>query len=109
MSWEYESAVLQPHTCRSSVCGQIQHAGYTPLRVVTAILEPSAHSAGDQSRNRTVGLRLGKGEKLEDIIKSTNTVAEGVLTSRCCQLTAHAIDGSTLSGDTDCGIKLQRP
>ena len=37
---------------------------------------------GDQSRNRTVGLRLGKGEKLEDIIKSTNTVAEGVLTSR---------------------------
>ena len=39
--------------------------------------------AGDASRNRTVGLRIGKGEKLEDIIKSTNTVAEGVLTSRC--------------------------
>lgn len=36
---------------------------------------------GDASRNRTVGLRIGKGEKLEDIIKSTNTVAEGVLTS----------------------------
>ena len=39
-------------------------------------------AAGDLSRNRTVGLRIGKGEKLEDIIKSTNTVAEGVLTSR---------------------------
>ena len=38
--------------------------------------------AGDASRNRTVGLRLGKGEKLEDIIKSTNAVAEGVLTSK---------------------------
>lgn len=38
------------------------------------------------SRNRTVGLRIGKGEKLEDIIKSTNTVAEGVLTSRYCVL-----------------------
>ncbi len=43
------------------------------------LLEPAA---GDASRNRTVGLRIGKGEKLEDIIKSTNTVAEGVLTSR---------------------------
>ena len=41
-------------------------------------------AAGDASRNRTVGLRIGKGEKLEDIIKSTNTVAEGVLTSRYC-------------------------
>lgn len=43
--------------------------------------------AGDASRNRTVGLRIGKGEKLEDIIKSTNTVAEGVLTSRYCENT----------------------
>jgi len=45
------------------------------------LLDPAA---GDASRNRTVGLRIGKGEKLEDIIKSTNTVAEGVLTSRYC-------------------------
>ena len=45
------------------------------------MVEPAA---GDASRNRTVGLRIGKGEKLEDIIKSTNTVAEGVLTSRYC-------------------------
>ena len=43
------------------------------------MLDPAV---GDASRNRTVGLRIGKGEKLEDIIKSTNTVAEGVLTSR---------------------------
>ena len=46
------------------------------------------HAAGDASRNRTVGLRIGKGEKLEDIIKSTNTVAEGVLTSRYCAINA---------------------
>ena len=37
---------------------------------------------GDLSRNRTVGIRLGKGEKLEDITKSMNAVAEGVLTSK---------------------------
>lgn len=39
-------------------------------------------AAGDLSRNRTVGIRLGKGEKLQDIIDSMKAVAEGVLTSR---------------------------
>jgi glycerol-3-phosphate dehydrogenase (NAD(P)+) len=32
----------------------------------------------DQSRNRTVGLRLGKGEKLPDVIKALGSTAEGV-------------------------------
>jgi glycerol-3-phosphate dehydrogenase (NAD(P)+) len=34
------------------------------------------------SRNFTVGYRLGKGEKLKEIIESTNTVAEGVSTAK---------------------------
>lgn len=33
-------------------------------------------------RNRTVGVRLGKGEKLEDIQNSMSAVAEGILTSK---------------------------
>jgi glycerol-3-phosphate dehydrogenase (NAD(P)+) len=33
---------------------------------------------GDMSRNRTVGLRLGRGERLADIVASMNEVAEGV-------------------------------
>eukprot|EP00803_Ostreobium_quekettii_P004849 evm.model.scf_752.3 EVM.evm.TU.scf_752.3 scf_752:18570-24965(+) len=37
---------------------------------------------GDLSRNRTVGLRIGRGEKVEDITKSMTAVAEGLLTSR---------------------------
>ncbi len=37
---------------------------------------------GELSRNRTVGVRLGRGETLEQILSSTVTVAEGVLTSR---------------------------
>lgn len=37
---------------------------------------------GDLSRNRTVGLRIGKGETLEAIAASMKAVAEGVLTSR---------------------------
>lgn len=37
--------------------------------------------SGDLSRNRQVGLRLGRGEKLEEIIASMNSVAEGVATT----------------------------
>jgi glycerol-3-phosphate dehydrogenase (NAD(P)+) len=37
---------------------------------------------GSLSRNRAVGLELGKGRKLEDILKDTETVAEGVVTAQ---------------------------
>jgi glycerol-3-phosphate dehydrogenase (NAD(P)+) len=37
---------------------------------------------GELSRNRTVGLELGKGRKLDDIITGLGHVAEGVKTSR---------------------------
>lgn len=37
---------------------------------------------GDLSRNRSVGLRLGRGEKLQDIIASMSEVAEGVRNTR---------------------------
>lgn len=37
--------------------------------------------AGDLSRNRTVGMRLGQGEKLRSILDSMTAVAEGVATS----------------------------
>lgn len=36
---------------------------------------------GDLSRNRTVGLRLGRGERLEEILASMTAVAEGVSTA----------------------------
>jgi glycerol-3-phosphate dehydrogenase (NAD(P)+) len=39
-------------------------------------------ASGDLSRNRTVGKRLGKGEKIGDIVSSMKMVAEGILTSR---------------------------
>ena len=37
---------------------------------------------GELSRNRSVGLRLGRGEKLDDILKGMPYVAEGVKTSK---------------------------
>ncbi len=39
----------------------------------------------NQSRNRTVGLRLGKGEKIADITASLGSVAEGVSTAPLVQ------------------------
>jgi glycerol-3-phosphate dehydrogenase (NAD(P)+) len=36
----------------------------------------------DLSRNHTVGVRLGEGEKLEDIMKDSRVVAEGIPTTR---------------------------
>ncbi len=49
---------------------------------------------GDLSRNRGVGLRIAKGEKLEEITTKTHMVAEGVLTTR-----AAAMIGSKLKVD----------
>lgn len=46
-------------------------------------LPPSPPLPGDLSRNRTVGLKLGRGMKLAEITDSMHgAVAEGVLTSR---------------------------
>lgn len=46
---------------------------------------------GDLSRNRSVGLRLGKGEKLADILRDMRMVAEGVKNSNTiCALAQRA-------------------
>jgi glycerol-3-phosphate dehydrogenase (NAD(P)+) len=37
---------------------------------------------GSLSRNRAVGLEIGKGRKLDDVLKDTETVAEGVVTAQ---------------------------
>ena len=39
---------------------------------------------GSLSRNRSVGVRLGQGEKLPDILASSSQVAEGVATAGVC-------------------------
>jgi glycerol-3-phosphate dehydrogenase (NAD(P)+) len=44
----------------------------------------------DQSRNRTVGLRLGKGEKLDDVIATLGATAEGVSSAPLVQTLAKA-------------------
>ncbi|KAI3428544.1 hypothetical protein D9Q98_007366 [Chlorella vulgaris] len=44
---------------------------------------------GSLSRNRTVGVRLGRGEKLSDILASSSQVAEGVATAEVVVNLAH--------------------
>jgi len=40
---------------------------------------------GGLSRNRTLGVRLGRGEKLDDILRGVATVAEGVRTTKAAR------------------------
>ncbi len=47
---------------------------------------------GDLSRNRTVGLKLGRGEKLKEILAEMDMVAEGVKTTRSAYDLAHRQD-----------------
>src|SRR5205823_12693362 len=47
---------------------------------------------GDLSRNRTVGLRLGRGERLPDILASVNEVAEGVRNTRSVRDLARGVN-----------------
>ncbi len=46
---------------------------------------------GDLSRNRTVGVRLGRGERLADIIASMKEVAEGVKNTRSVRDLARSV------------------
>jgi glycerol-3-phosphate dehydrogenase (NAD(P)+) len=47
---------------------------------------------GDLSRNRTVGLRLGRGERLDEIVRSMTEVAEGVRNTRSVRDLAHSVE-----------------
>ena len=51
---------------------------------------------GDLSRNRTVGLRLGKGERLADIVASMKEVAEGVRNTRSVRALARSVSVSVM-------------
>ena len=70
------------------VVGSIEYL-YFPCIVGSRLGPKNSHKngAGDLSRNRTVGLRIGRGESLGDIMGGMTAVAEGVLTSK----SAHAL------------------
>jgi glycerol-3-phosphate dehydrogenase (NAD(P)+) len=47
---------------------------------------------GELSRNRTVGLALGRGEKLQEVLAGMTQVAEGVRTAKSVHDLAHKLD-----------------
>ncbi|VAX18011.1 Glycerol-3-phosphate dehydrogenase [NAD(P)+] [hydrothermal vent metagenome] len=61
--------------------GEAMGADFKTFAGLSGIGDLVLTCGGDLSRNRTVGLRLGKGEKIEDILNSMIAVAEGVATS----------------------------
>ncbi len=67
-------------------------AGANPLTFagLAGIGDLIATCASPLSRNQQLGRRLASGEKLDDILRSTHTVAEGVSTTKAAlQLAAH--------------------
>jgi glycerol-3-phosphate dehydrogenase (NAD(P)+) len=50
---------------------------------------------GDLSRNRTVGVQLGQGKKLADILAETRQVAEGISTAKSIHSLARKMDVDT--------------
>ena len=59
---------------------------------------------GGLSRNRQVGLRLGQGESLDDIVSSLGMVAEGVKTAHAARLLALRFGTSAPITKTVCRI-----
>jgi len=60
------------------------HMGATPLTFsgLSGLGDLVLTCTGDLSRNRSVGLRLGKGMKIKDILSDMKMVAEGVKTTK---------------------------
>jgi glycerol-3-phosphate dehydrogenase (NAD(P)+) len=61
-----------------------------------------------QSRNRTVGERIGRGDKLDDILASMVMVAEGVWTARAAQELARRCDVSVPITDAVCDVLFNK-
>ena len=59
---------------------------------------------GGLSRNRQVGIRLGKGEKLDDIVASLGMVAEGVKTASAARELAKKLNVSAPVTEAMCRV-----
>lgn len=76
------AALITRGLAEISRLGATMGASYSSFMGLSGLGDLMLTCMGDLSRNRQVGLRLGKGECLEDIIKSMKTIAEGVPTTK---------------------------
>ncbi len=84
------AALLTRGLAEMSRLGTAMGADITTFMGLSGLGDLILTCTGDLSRNRQVGLRLGKGEKLNDIVKSLGMVSEGVKTTEAVYL--HAKD-----------------
>lgn len=75
------AALIARGLAEISRIGEACGARPSTFRGLSGLGDLTLTCTGDLSRNRQVGLRLGRGERLEDITKNLGMVAEGVSTA----------------------------
>ncbi len=76
------AAIITRGVAEMKRLGKKMGAAETTFSGLSGVGDLILTATGDLSRNRTVGKRLGAGEKIEEITSGMKAVAEGVLTSR---------------------------
>lgn len=76
-----KAAILSRGVVEIARLGQVMGAKKKTFFGIAGLGDLSTTCISPESRNRTLGERIGRGEKLEEIINSTNSVIEGVTTT----------------------------
>lgn len=76
-----KAAILSRGIVEIARLGQSMGAKKKTFYGVAGLGDLATTCISPESRNRTFGEKIGKGEKLEDIINSTNSIIEGVTTT----------------------------
>lgn len=76
-----KAAILSRGIVEIARLGQVMGAKKKTFFGIAGLGDLSTTCISPESRNRTLGERIGRGEKLEEIINSTNSVIEGVTTT----------------------------
>lgn len=76
-----KAAILSRGVVEIARLGQVMGAKKKTFFGIAGLGDLSTTCISPESRNRTLGERIGRGERLEEIINSTNSVIEGVTTT----------------------------
>lgn len=76
-----KAAILSRGIVEIARLGQVMGAKKKTFFGIAGLGDLSTTCISPESRNRTLGERIGRGERLEEIINSTNSVIEGVTTT----------------------------
>ena len=76
-----KAAILSRGVVEIAILGQVMGAKKKTFFGIAGLGDLSTTCISPESRNRTLGERIGRVEKLEEIINSTNSVIEGVTTT----------------------------